>query len=93
MQETYCEKDFRDEFALKGIICEMRVITDVRIRNSFHDRWIISRNVCYNMPSVDTIMRGQYSEIKETEHKPPFEEWWEASTDIMDGWNQLISQK
>jgi len=30
----------------------------------------------YNLPSVEILQRGQFSEIKETKNKPPFEKWW-----------------
>ncbi|MEK6647198.1 MAG: ORF6N domain-containing protein [Candidatus Firestonebacteria bacterium] len=72
-------KDFKVELKNKGISCEMRVITDKKIKANIHDRWIISKDKCFNVPSTDTLARGQYSEVKETTNKPPFNEWWERS--------------
>ncbi|QLH08562.1 GmrSD restriction endonuclease domain-containing protein [Candidatus Nitrosotenuis sp. DW1] len=82
-------KDFRDELKNKNVICELRVITDSKLKSSIHDRWILSKNNCYNIPSADTVARGQYSEIKATENKPPFEDWWTKSLDIINDWNEI----
>jgi hypothetical protein len=35
------------------------------------------------------VARGQYSEIKNTTNRPPFDEWWKNSIDIIEGWDQL----
>lgn len=75
-------KDFKEESKSNGIKCELRVIIDNKLNADIHDRWIISENLCYNMPSTDTIARGQYSEVKRTANFPPFAEWWEKSRDI-----------
>lgn len=75
-------KDIKDELANKGIKCELRVITDNKLKADIHDRWIISKNLCHNVPSTDTIVRGQYSEVKRTTNVPPFDEWWDKSEDI-----------
>jgi len=82
-------KDFKKEMKSKNIICELRVITDKKVISSIHDRWIISKNCCFNVPSTDTILRGQYSEIKKTSNKPPFMEWWKKSKDIITDWNEM----
>lgn len=75
-------KDFKKELKRSGIKCELRVISDKKLNADIHDRWIISENLCYNMPSTDTIARGQYSELKRTVNFPPFDEWWDKSKDI-----------
>ncbi len=82
-------KNFKKELNSKNITCELRVLTDKKVISSIHDRWIISKNVCYNVPSTDTILRGQYSEIKKTSNKPPFIEWWKKSKDIITEWNEI----
>ena len=74
-------KDFKKELKDAGANCELRVI-DSKLNTNIHDRWIISENLCYNIPSTDTIARGQYSEVKRTVNFPPFKEWWEKSKDI-----------
>ena len=58
-------KDLKEELKNDGIGCELRIISDNKLNADIHDRWIISENLCYNMPSTDTIARGQYSEVKE----------------------------
>ena len=85
-------KEFRKDFKLDAdfsIDVQMRVMVDKKTIHSIHDRWIISKNVCYNMPSTDTIMRGQFSDIGETKQIPPFEDWWKNSLDIVDDWNKI----
>jgi len=64
--------DFRKEFKNYGVKCELRVITDKKLKSDIHDRWIISKNFCYNMPSTDTIVRGQFTEVKRTKNFPSF---------------------
>jgi superfamily II DNA or RNA helicase len=68
---------FRDELSRKGIVVEWRVS-----KGFAHDRVIASDNACYNVPSIDTILRGQYAEILETPNRPPFEEWWARAIPI-----------
>ena len=75
-------KDLKKELKNDGVECELRVIIDNKLNADIHDRWIISENICYNMPSTDTIARGQYSEVKRTANFPPFDEWWGKSKDI-----------
>ncbi|MGH2612778.1 MAG: GmrSD restriction endonuclease domain-containing protein [Rhabdochlamydiaceae bacterium] len=82
-------KDFREEMKNKGVVCELRVIIDPKLKSSMHDRWMLSKNICFNIPSPDTVARGQYSEIKITENRPPFDEWWSKTLDIVDNWNEI----
>jgi hypothetical protein len=82
-------KDFRDEMKNDNIVCELRVITDSKLKSSIHDRWMLSKNSCFNIPSPDTVARGQYSEIKLTENRPPFDDWWTRSHDIINDWNEI----
>ena len=68
---------FREEVERKGIAAGWRVL-----KGFSHDRFIISKNACFNVPSIDTVLRGMYSEINETPNRPPFESWWEKVTPI-----------
>ncbi|OGS23459.1 MAG: hypothetical protein A2297_00020 [Elusimicrobia bacterium RIFOXYB2_FULL_48_7] len=79
---TALYRDLRKELENDGVKFEIRTITDSRLNASIHDRWIVTKNFCYNMPSTDTIARGQYSEVKRTVNLPPFDEWWEKSEAI-----------
>jgi hypothetical protein len=69
--------------------CELRVITDHKLSSNIHDRWIISKTKCFNIPSPDIVARGQYSEVKNTENRPHFEKWWDNSLDIVSNWNDI----
>ncbi|MEK6647200.1 MAG: ORF6N domain-containing protein [Candidatus Firestonebacteria bacterium] len=86
-------KDFRKELKNKKIVCELRVITNTKIKSDIHDRWIISKNICFNIPSTDTLARGQYSEIKKTINEPPFNEWWNSSKDIINDWDEIKTKR
>lgn len=82
-------KAFKDELERKKVRCELRVIIDSDLKSKIHDRWIISKNKCYNVTSPDVMARGQYSEIFGTENRPPFEEWWKGARDIIEEWNEI----
>lgn len=82
-------KHLRNELNALGICSELRVIVAGNIKNSIHDRWIMGDSVVYNIPSADVVARGQYSEIKKTIERPPVNEWWEQSLDIIDDWNKV----
>lgn len=82
-------KDLREELKNRNIDLEMRVLTDKDLLSKIHDRWFITDGKIYNIPSTDTIAIGQYSEIKETESHPPFEEWWKKSKDVIHDWNEI----
>jgi hypothetical protein len=82
-------KDFREELKNKNINALLRVLIEQKVKSKIHDRWILSENVSYNIPSPDIVIRGQYSEITATDTKPPFEQWWTNSKDIIDDWNAI----
>jgi protein tyrosine phosphatase (PTP) superfamily phosphohydrolase (DUF442 family) len=83
-------KNLKEEFMNKGINLELRVITDPKRRSDLHDRWIISKNRSYNVASPDVVMRGQYSEIKETTNDLTFfTGTWDKSKDIINDWNTI----
>ena len=68
---------FREELSNKGIAAEWKIL-----REFSHDRFIISKNRCYNVPPINSLLRGQYSEISETPNKPPFSQWWSKAVSI-----------
>lgn len=82
-------KRFKEEMANKNIASEMRVVVDSKIYGEYHDRWLISRNINYNLMSGDIAKRGQYAEIKPTENLPPFRTWWNSSLDIISNWDDI----
>lgn len=72
-----------------GISCSLRVIVNPKVKGAFHDWWIILQNKSFNIPSPDILARNQFSEIKETTNKPPFDELWNKSFYILDAWNEI----
>lgn len=81
-------KDFQKELRNKGIDAEMRVLVGDKIRE-IHDRWLITENKTYNIPSINTIKGKQYAEITISPSQKPFEEWWEEGFDILEDWNEI----
>ncbi len=70
---------FKSELAGKSVVTEWRVL-----RGYAHDRYIITKGYCYNVPPINSLLQGSYSEILETPNRPPFENWWEQATPIED---------
>lgn len=56
---------FKEELANKGITLEWLVIDSTEIRDT-HDRWILSKNVGWNLPNLGTILSGSRSEINKS---------------------------
>jgi hypothetical protein len=83
---------FREELSNRLINSQIRVICDKEILSDIHDRWIVSDKICYNVPPVDTMFMGQYSELKQTTYRPPFAQWWEKGYDLIEQW-PLISEQ
>jgi len=79
---------FKEELEEKGVNAEMRVISG-DTASEIHDRWLISENHAYNIPSINTIGRGQYAEITEAASRPPFNDWWDKGNDILEDWNEV----
>ena len=81
---------FKEEMASRQIACDFRVIGDKHQLHKIHDRWILSKDVCYNVPPINSIFMGQYSELKPTPNRPPFSEWWSPSLDLLTNWQQIL---
>ena len=60
----------KTELHNRGINIEWEIITDLTILSSFHDRWICDSNVAWNIPPVNSIFKGQESEMLRTSNKP-----------------------
>lgn len=54
----------------KGINMEWKIITNNSILKSIHDRWICDSNVAWNIPPVNSIFKGQESEMLKTTNRP-----------------------
>lgn len=87
-------KDFRDEMLNRDVHCELKILTDPKIKASVHDRFLITQYNAYNIPSPDIIARGQLSEISKSENKEKlefeFKELWNKSYDIINDWNEIL---
>jgi hypothetical protein len=82
-------KDFREEMLKKkNVNCELKIMNN-KLGSSIHDRWIITKDSNFNIPSPDFIARGQFSEVKSTSNRPPFEKWWDDSLDIITKWDEF----
>lgn len=68
-------KRFVEEMGLKGIRVEWRVDT----ARDWHDRFLVHGQGAYNMPPVNNLFQGQYSEILPSSARPPVQEWWDRS--------------
>jgi hypothetical protein len=73
-------KRFKKEMAALGIDAQWRVHGD---RPSQHDRFLLERDRAWNVPPINTLLRGDYSEIAETPNRPPFESWWTDAVDLL----------
>jgi len=86
-------KDFKKELENRNIRTELRVIPPGKTRSEIHDRWVKTQGKTYNLPSIETLQRGQYCEINETRNKPPFEKWWNESLDMITDWDKIEKLK
>jgi hypothetical protein len=60
--------------------------------NSPHDRFMIGRDITFNLPSFTTILKGgRESEILETNNEFPFLEFWNNKEllDISNNWSKI----
>jgi hypothetical protein len=87
-------KDFREEFKAMNIQVALRVIVDSKVKSSIHDRFIISDNKAFNIPSPDIIARNQLSEITESQNGKELENifntLWTNSSDIITDWDKIL---
>ena len=60
----------KGELYNKGTNIEWKIITDQNILSSFHDRWLCDSKDAWNIPPVNSIFKGQESEMLRTSNKP-----------------------
>jgi hypothetical protein len=68
-------KRFVEEMGLKGVKVEWRVDGS----RDWHDRFLVHQGGSYNVPPVNNLFQGQYSEILPSSETPPVDEWWTRS--------------
>jgi hypothetical protein len=59
------------EMRQRGITAEWRIIEPAKM--DWHDRFILGRRQAWNVPPVNTLFKGDYSEASRTPKRPPFE--------------------
>ncbi len=82
-------KRFSEEMKNRGIKAECRVICDKQLLRQIHGRWLISKEICFNLPPVNSIYQGQFDEIMETDNPPPFKDWWKEAYDLIADWQKV----
>ncbi len=88
-------KKIRDELDNRNIgfslkICEKKVLTDI------HDRYLITEERKFLLPSPDVIKRGQYASITGINQPIPFQKYWDKGLDIVDEWikiNEILERR
>ena len=70
----------RQELSKRSITLLWRVINDKSFK--WHDRWIVSQNMCYNVPPVLSIIRGQRADILKTETSLDVQPFMDIGVDI-----------
>jgi hypothetical protein len=78
-------KRFTTEMKHLGITVEWRIVPKKDL--DWHDRFILGRNQAWNVPPVNTLHKGDYSELSRT-RRPPFEAWWKKGVPVADWLNQ-----
>lgn len=73
-------KRFSAQMDPLGITAAWRVYAS---RPPHHDRYLVEKTKTWNLPPINTLLRGDYSEIIETRNRPPFEQWWAAAADLI----------
>lgn len=68
-------KRFAAEMTHRGIEAEWRTIPQHDM--DWHDRFILGRRQAWNVPPVNTLFKGDYSEASRTPTRPPFSRWWQ----------------
>ncbi len=85
------------EFLKQNISICFKIITDLDIHNDTHNRYILSSNLGYDVPSFDAIRKGQNSTINPLESKilkhktREFLIYWEKEKvlDIVKDWKKI----
>ena len=82
-------KYFKEELSNKWINVEMRILINKNTLQELHDRYLLSKNKSFIIPSPDVVSRNQLSSIKETNSNIPFEEYRNEGIDLISDWNKI----
>lgn len=67
---------FKKELEFLGIKADIKILTDLKLLGSLHDRYIISDNIAFNVLPVGSLIRGQRGTLYFEEKPPEFIELW-----------------
>lgn len=81
-------KKIKTEFKARGINIELRIFNK-KSHNEIHDRYLITGDKTFLLPSPDVVKRGQYATITGVNHSIPFQKYWDVSIDIINGWEKI----
>ncbi|MCE2507514.1 MAG: hypothetical protein J4F36_13825 [Nitrosopumilaceae archaeon] len=83
---------YKNELQKSGINLEMKIVTTKEGHNKIaYDRYLIGENVKFNVMPFTLLQKGRFSEIKKTENKIPFNEYWNDSDsyDLITDWDKI----
>jgi hypothetical protein len=77
--------DFREEMTNKNVSIQLKIINKSNLKSRLHDRFIISKDDAFNIPSPDVLARGQLSEISKSNNRTKilkeFDDLWDGCED------------
>lgn len=77
---TRAQRDFdrfTTEMAAKNLGVEWRV--DKSPGRDWHDRWLVDDCGTFNIPPVNTLYKGDWSELLPSTVRPPLQVWWQRA--------------
>ncbi len=77
-------KKLKTELKNRGIFIELKVLKNKKLLDEIHNRFLFSAGACYDIPSPDTVSRGQLSTISRINgNQINFEKYWREGLDIL----------
>lgn len=67
-----------EELAAKGVVLEWRILPR-DLAPSVHDRWLMDGGQCWNIPPVNSLFKGQASEILKSSCRPDVDSYTRKS--------------
>jgi len=90
-KEEYVNRPFKkrmdrikNDLKEKSVDIELRIVTDPKLKQRFHGRFIIAKNIIYTVPSVNNFCSGTDDIVAPIPIKiedTNFELWWKQSLD------------
>ena len=81
-------KKIKTEMKARNVNIELRVFNK-KSHNEIHDRYLITGDKTFLLPSPDVVKRGQYATITGVNHFIPFQKYWDDSIDINEGLGKI----